>query len=676
MPVVKMQKVRIIGLKEDREELVERLQKLEFIHLKDFEEAIDAHFSNLPIGEEEKKLVEEISHIESTLTYIDQFREDKAIIASLFPERVEIDEEGFKKTVSRFNHSEIVEKINGIEKQNAKVEEQISALESEISFLLPWQNLSWLPSGFKETRTTNSLFVKGPKEKYSELNEKFQWIEGVFTEIISSPPAKSCLSADRELVRRAGGTDFIYMLLIYWKKSDERIVQTLKDGGFEVVDLSSYEKIPSDVINSNQRKMESLYQEKEDLIERVKRNLKHREKLMIVYDWYLSQLQRERAKEKFRESEQVFVLQGWIRKDDREKIEKFFKDKFPATCIENISPDEGETPPIEVKNPPVVRPFQEVTSLFGLPRYGEVDPAGLVAPFFFLFFGLCLTDAGYGIVLIALTLLAMKKIIVGKGGKQFFYLFLLGGFAAIFWGIITGGWFGIEVDKLPQILKRPVLFNPLKDLMKFFILALSFGVIQVLFGMCVEMYEQLRDRNFAKAFADQLSYIIILPGVLLWMVSREVPLTQQFNRVGLLIMLIGGGIMVFASLLKKGRNPLLSLVISLGGLMWKAKDFLGNILSYSRLMALGLATSIIALVINTIAGIALQQLPYVGVLAALLILVVGHMFNIAISTLGAFVHTTRLQFVEFFSYFFQGGGEAFEPLAYEGKYVITKKGGK
>jgi V/A-type H+-transporting ATPase subunit I len=141
-------------------------------------------------------------------------------------------------------------------------------------------------------------------------------------------------------------------------------------------------------------------------------------------------------------------------------------------------------------------------------------------------------------------------------------------------------------------------------------------------------------------------------------------------------MLIGGGVMVFASLLKKGRNPFLGLLASLGGFVWKAKDFLGNTLSYSRLMALGLATSIIALVVNTIAGIALQQLPYVGIVAALLILVVGHMFNIAINTLGGFVHTTRLQFVEFFSYFFQGGGEAFEPLASDGKYVVTKKGGK
>jgi V/A-type H+-transporting ATPase subunit I len=125
-------------------------------------------------------------------------------------------------------------------------------------------------------------------------------------------------------------------------------------------------------------------------------------------------------------------------------------------------------------------------------------------------------------------------------------------------------------------------------------------------------------------------------------------------------------------LFKKGRNPLLELIIGIGGLAWKAKDFLGNVLSYSRLMALGLAGGVIAFVINTFAGMAFQKIPYLGILVALLIIIVGHTANILINTLGAFIHTTRLQFVEFFSYFFQGGGEAFQPLSQESKYIIAR----
>ncbi len=205
--------------------------------------------------------------------------------------------------------------------------------------------------------------------------------------------------------------------------------------------------------------------------------------------------------------------------------------------------------------------------------------------------------------------------------------------------------------------------------------ALAFGVIQILFGIGVEMYEQLRSKNFATAFASQFPYLMLLPGALIWIVVKQGGFNEQIGKGGLFLIIFGIGVMIIVSLFKKGRNPFLNLIINIGGLLWKAKDFLGNILSYSRLMALGLTTGVIAFAVNIIARNALQ-IPYLGILIALCILVVGHMFNIAISTLGAFVHTTRLQFVEFFSYFFQGGGEAFEPLAHEGKYVITKKGGK
>jgi V/A-type H+-transporting ATPase subunit I len=392
---------------------------------------------------------------------------------------------------------------------------------------------------------------------------------------------------------------------------------------------------------------------------------------MMVHDWFLFGLQREKAKGHLRESQRTFVLQGWVREDQKEVAEKTINDVFPATYLEDIASDEGEIPPIAIKNPPIIRPFQSVTNLFGLPHFGEVDPSGLIAPFFFVFFGLCIADVGYGAVLIALSVLAMKKVKIGKAGKQFFYLFMLGGFSAILWGIVTGGWLGIDITNLPPILRKLVLFNPLENLMTFFVLSLCLGLIQVFFGIGVEMYEQLRMRNFAIAFADHFSFILILIGVILWVSSKGGFISYQFYKAGLLIMFSGGLLMIITSLLKKGRNPILSLIIGIGAVAWKAKDFLGNVLSYSRLMALGLAGSVIALVINTTAGL-ISQIPYFGIIAAVIVLVVGHMFNMAINTLGAFIHTTRLQFVEFFSYFFEGGGEAFQPFSQESKYIISK----
>ncbi len=655
MSVVKMRKIRVIGLKEEKEKMIRQLQKSEFIHLKGFEEGtLDNYFSGHDPDSEERHIGEEIAHIESTISFLEQFNENKALVENFFPARVETDEKEFEKTVRNFSYQEIVKNVNDIKEKISKISEKISFLHNDIALLTPFKNLSWSPCEAKETQTTSSLFLKGPKEKHDSLINKLSEIDATCAEIISID------------------ADFACLLLMYWKENDDEISSLLKEEGFETVNLSLCDKLPSNAIDSDKKQIASLLDEKEKLFRKIKQLLQYKDKLMMVHDWYLFRLQREKAKEHLCESQRTFVLQGWVRKDDMNKIKATLQSDFPSTHIENIDPDKGEFPPIEIKNPALVRPFQGITKLFGLPHFGEVDPSGFVAPFFFVFFGLCLTDVGYGFVLIALTLFAMKKIKVGVEGREFFRLFLLGGIATIFWGIVTGGWFGIEIAKLPQVLKMLILINPLDNLMKLFILALSFGVVHILLGIGVEMYEQLRSRNFADAFADQLSYLIILPGVILWIISKQGFLSPQFNQTALFIMLAGAGIMVAASLFKKGRNPLLNLLISLGGFIWKSKDFLGNILSYSRLMALGLATSIIALVINILAGIALEQLPYLGILLALFIIIVGHLFNIAINTLGAFVHTTRLQFVEFFSYFFQGGGEAFQPLSQESKYIISK----
>jgi V/A-type H+-transporting ATPase subunit I len=653
MSVVKMQKIRIIGLKEDKDAFIKHLQASEIIHLKNFEEkALDDYFSGYISDGGQRRIAEELSHIESTIFFLEQFDENKPLVENFFPALVKVDEKEISKTALEFDYKKIIKDVGDTRDRIAKIDEQIASINSDIALLLPFKDLSWEPCEAKETESTNSLFLKGSKGKITELDGGLSEICLNYTETISSD------------------ADFIYILLIYWKEKTEDTLSIIKDTGFEIINLCAFSEKPAEAINSLRKEIEALNREKEEFLNKIRQTLKEQDKFKIVHDWFLFKLQREKAKEQLYESQSVFLLQGWVRKDQIDAAEKIIKDKFPATHIENILSDEGEIPPIAVKNPSIIRPFQSVTNLFGLPHFGEVDPAGLIAPFFFVFFGLCIADVGYGIILIALSLLAMRKIVAGKGARQFFCLFILGGFSAILWGIVTGGWFGIDVAKLPQLLQKPILFSPLENLMTFFVLALSLGLIQVLFGMGVEMYEQLREKNFAIAFADQLSYIIILPGIILWVASRGNLSLIQFNRLGLLMMIFGTAIMVAASLFK-GKNPIWELITSILMFFWKAKDFLGNVLSYSRLMALGLAGGVIAFVVNTFAMMALQ-IPYLGILVALLVIVIGHMANLVINTLGAFIHTMRLQFVEFFSYFFQGGGEAFQPLSKESRYIISK----
>ncbi|MBU4128815.1 hypothetical protein KJ582_01690, partial [bacterium] len=346
---------------------------------------------------------------------------------------------------------------------------------------------------------------------------------------------------------------------------------------------------------------------------------------------------------------------------------------------------------------------------YGYPQYRAVDPTPFLAPFFFLFFGLCLTDAGYGIILSILSLIGLWKI---KEGKRLFQLLFLGGLAAIICGALTGGWFGIE--RIPHFLERIVLFAPLKDPMIFFILALALGFGQIVFGVIIKMSKELLRHQFREGLLGEGSWIVIFLGILFLILGSKMMGEEQAKRIGLWLLAFGAfNRVVLYGLFSKRK--IVGMGLGLLFLLDGAKNFLGNVLSYSRLMALGLVTGVIAMVINIMAQVAFEtpvikyfiiiivllvaivvakkfpkakyiiaisplviigavfkKIPIGGYVAMLAILLVGHPFNLAINTLSGFIHTMRLQFVEFFPYFFEGGGRPFQPFKREEEYTIIK----
>ena len=658
MPVVPMQKIQILGAKEIKDVLIAELQAQEIIQLANLQEKLLEEGFLQPSEVEKESWQEDIYHLEATLSYLDEFKEKGGILSGLLPTKILVEPEVFAQTAPKFPYGDIVKQARELKKKVANIDNELSSLEGEVNSLLPWENLPLPPASIKPTKNTGFFFLRGVKDNLERLKESIRDVATAHLELISSD--------DKET----------YLLIVFLKDKEEEVGEVLGKNSFESVTVPSHEKNIKEVIREKKIDISNLRKEKEKSIAEGRKLTQKQNELMMVCDHLWSQLKREEVKEYLAESESVFALVGWIRKDERKKLEKLLKEKFPATYLEEVEREEGEFPPIELANNKLVKPFQEVSKLYGLPGYREVDPSPLLAPFFFLFFGLCLTDAGYGITLAALAFLGLKKMVLGEEGKRFLRLFILCGISAFFWGVFTGGWFGIEVKYLPGFLQKVMLFDPLEQLMTFFALSLSFGIVQVLFGIGVEMYEQLRERNWIAALSDQFPWLMILPGGMLWIAAKQGTLPTSFLTIGGTIVCLGAAVMVLASLFK-GKNPLLGLLSTVGLFIWKLKDLVANILSYSRLMALGLATSVIALVINTIAGIARQEIPfgkpYVGIVVAIIILVGGHAFNLAVNTLGSFVHTIRLQFVEFFSYFFQGGGEAFQPLQAERKYTLIKE---
>ena len=354
---------------------------------------------------------------------------------------------------------------------------------------------------------------------------------------------------------------------------------------------------------------------------------------------------------------QVYPLEGYANqpmKDDQCLYKPALSVIYPHSSIL----EQPEMPPVDLENTAIVKPFEAVTEMYSPPKYTEIDPTPLVTVFFVLFFGICLSDAGYGAMLSILSILMMKKYTMGSTGKKFLRLLFIGGISSFFFGVLGGSLFG-------DLLKMPAIWiNPIEDPMTMLIFALILGLIQIFVGIGVKMYNDIRRGDIKDAVFDQLTRFILLSGLVLIILAEMDVLFLSKIPYGV------AGFGIIALVLTQGRhqksmvNKMVYGLASLYGII----GYFSDVLSYSRLMALSLATIVLAMVFNTIAFM-MKDIYIVGIFITAMVLIVGHLFMLIIGTMGAFVHTMRLQYVEFFSKFYVGGGKKFSPFRVSTKYI-------
>ncbi len=375
-------------------------------------------------------------------------------------------------------------------------------------------------------------------------------------------------------------------------------------------------------------------------------------------------------------TEQVVMLRGWVPESAVSRLTKAIAPFGMSVELFLFAPRPEDAPPSHIVNSSWCLPFENLTRLYGAPKYGEIDPTPLLAPFFFIFFGMCLGDAGYGAIMIGFFMWFLRKFKkMPESFKGFFKLFVLSGISTIVVGALTGSWFGDLVDAFSLLaFLRPVknfllILNPMENPMIFLALSLALGVIQLFFGLFIAFYDAFRKGNYMGAFADTGGWIVFLTGLLLWGGVAGGMLSAHAAFLAKTLSFLGAAILVTT----QGREKEGILGKAISGLLslYSVTSYLGDVLSYSRLLALGLATSAVGVIINMLAGLA-GDVPYVGWIIALLLLIGGHIFSIAVNVLGAFVHSLRLQYVEFFSKFYTGGGTVFSPLTYKTAFVAIK----
>ncbi|MEN6339856.1 MAG: V-type ATPase 116kDa subunit family protein [Clostridiaceae bacterium] len=338
--------------------------------------------------------------------------------------------------------------------------------------------------------------------------------------------------------------------------------------------------------------------------------------------------------------------------------------------------EEGEVPPSFVENKKLVTPFEAVTNLYSRPDPNGIDATPYMAPFYVLLFGLMLSDTGYGIVLSILCALFIRfKHPTGMSGG-FARVLLWGGVSTAVWGVLVGTFFGMDFDTLFGTNNLfPLFVDPMSNPIGMLILCFGLGVLHIMFGVALKMKLSFSRGDWQTAIFDNLSWIFIVCGLILYGASSAVAgIPAVLGTIGL----AAAGLGAVMILLFKGRekkNPIARTISGLGEL-YQVTSYLSDILSYARLFALGIATGVIASVFNELCKMLMQSpilvLKILGIIVACALLVALHGFNIAINTLGAFVHCARLQYVEFYGKFYETGGKAFRPLGYQTKHVRIK----
>jgi V/A-type H+-transporting ATPase subunit I len=584
-----------------------------------------------------------------------EFEEKGGILSGLGGGRVVVTEEEFSRIPEDFDYESAVKDIGDIEEGRTELRTRRSHLEAFIDRLRPWAGLD-VPLE-EVTSSEHAVIVAGV-------------IGGGRTpEMLRTALSESAATADLEAI----STDEreTYLVVFYHPSEEEAARECLRRNDFETHGFENLHGLPADLIADAERKISSIDKDLDRLVERGRELVKHKPKLMVVHDYFSEEARRISAQNLVGSTDRVGVMQGWIRARDFEKLSRDIESKIDSAEVMRTDPDEGEEPPIELKNRQVIKPFEVITEMYGMPHAREVDPTPLAGPFFALFFGFCLTDAGYGIVLAALSLVLMRYL---RAGRKILWLAFIGGLFTILMGSITGGWFGMTDDTIPSWLgfvgtmRRSLMqFDPLENPMTMFGLALALGFVQITFGLAIKMIDDFRRRDIMAGIFEQLTWIVILWSALFFGLVRLGVLPQSYTPGIKWVAIVAAlGIVGFTN--RVSKNPAVRVGSGIYRLYNIATSSLGDILSYTRLLALGMATGGIAMVINVIALIA-KDIPIIGIPAMIFVLVAGHSFNIAVNALGGFVHSARLQYVEFYPKFFVGGGRPFRPFKRELRYT-------
>ena len=552
-----------------------------------------------------------------------------------------------EKKAESIDYLPIYEELRGYNTKKEALAQEIQTLKTSIDELSPWVKLDTPIRNLYSFKQSEVYMGTVPKKLRERLKMDLLETKYTYFEVISE---------DKEN---------IYVLTLSSKSEAEIIMEMLKNNSFSEVKLN-IQDTPGEEISKYYEKIKALEHDVEECEKQMATLIDNLPKVEIVHDYLLNKKLRIMAAENFLRTEKVNVIQGYIPTDMEREFTQVVKSAVDNVYYLEISEAQRYDPmvPILLKNSKFAENFESLTAMYALPRYNEIDPTPLLAPFYLIFFGMMGADLGYGILMLIGTLFVLKKFNLSEGPRRFIKFFYYLSYSVIFWGFLYGSIFG---GIIPFPIKA--LFNPAEDYNLLLVISIAFGLVHIFYGLSINAYIKIRDGKFLDALYDVGFWYLALIGAIGFLLPMVIDLPAIVKTISMVIMIIGmAGIVLF------GARDAASIGGRIGGGIYELygiSGYVGDFVSYSRLMALGLSGGFIASSINMMAGMVAEK-GFIGIIFAAIIFIGGQLFNLGLSLLGAYVHTIRLTFVEFFGKFYEGGGVGFNLFRSNTKYINLK----
>jgi V/A-type H+/Na+-transporting ATPase subunit I len=658
MAIAKVQKFQLLTIAEHKSKILEYLQNFGTLELQELDENLELENSFKEQINELQKIDLSYANVEYSIKLLSEYGEKKG----LFADPITLSFEEAQAKAKEINHKDICEKCTSAEEKLIQAKNEIAALKVNLELYKNWKSLEIKLENLEGTEKTNIVLGVLKKDFYNDFIKDLNDLGSLISiEKVHETETDS------------------YLTVVFDKSLETKLRQKLSEFKFSETELPKEEGLLKEYCH----KLEEKITKNEELIKKQEKELKGLAKnlddLKVVYDFLTWEKEKLEEEKKIASTEYSLVLQGWIPKNKSKELEENLTKITSQFELKEIELEEGEVPPVIIKNNKFIEPFEAVTAIYGLPLYKEIDPTPFLAAYFIIFFGMCLTDAGYGLLMFIVTALALKFLKLAGGIKKLVKLLMYGGIITFVIGALFGGWFGLTPDQVPEVLtytaengeKLFVLqrINSLTDPLTVLILALGIGFFQILMGTFMKLVHGMKE-NKKEALLDTGPWAFMLTGIGFAILAAAGVLPASLIEIGKWWVISATVLIVLTQ--GRGKKSIVGKLVSGILSLYDLIGYLSDVLSYSRLLALGLATAIIGLAVNIIATLMIDMIPYAGYLIAAVIFIGGHIFNLLINALGSFIHSGRLQYVEFFGKFLEGGGTALKPFSKKSKYIFIK----